>query len=88
MSERTSARRFWEKAIAANWSIEDVQTQVLREAGVTPAGPDFRFEDGSRLKLMSLENPPRYAPDDEWVGRREARRATAVEIAQQKAAGG
>lgn len=88
MSERSCAKKFWEMAVSANWTIQDVQVEIRREPGVIPVGRDFRFADGSCLKLWDVEGPPRYAPDEEWVERKAPRQATAVEIAQQKAAGG
>jgi hypothetical protein len=88
MSERTLAIHFWEMALSANWSTHQLRLELQREPGVTPVGEDFRFPDGSRFKFIDDGEPARYAPDEECYLRREQHRATAIEIAQQKAAGG
>ncbi len=88
MSERTLAIHFWEMAIAANWSTQQLLLELQREPGVIPLANGFRFPDGSRFKPVQIEQQVRYVPDEECFTRREQHRASAIEIAQQKAAGG
>ena len=75
-------------AVSANWSTNKLRDELKHETGVTANGLDYRFADGSRLKWISEESPCRFIPDDERFTRREQHRATAIEIAQQRAAGG